>query len=151
LHYVLPLPQSTHIDEMPGDRSRGRHHGAHEMRAPARALPSFEVAVRRRRAPLARPELVVVHAEAHRAAGLAPLEARVAEDTVESLALGLRLHEPGPRYDEGELHVARDATTAGNRRGGAEILDSRIGARPDEHLVDRDVGNGRPGLESHVR
>ena len=76
------------------------------MRAAAGALAAFEVAVRRRRAALARLEPVVVHREAHRAARLAPLEAGVAEDAVEPLGFGLRLHEPGARHDHRELDVA---------------------------------------------
>ena len=44
-------------------------------------------------------QLVGVHAEAHRAAGLAPLEARRLEDLVEAFGFGLRLHEAGARND----------------------------------------------------
>jgi hypothetical protein len=46
----------------------------------AAPLPSFEVAVRRRRATFSRREDVGVHAQAHRAAGAAPFEACVEED-----------------------------------------------------------------------
>ena len=56
--------------------------GTREQRARARALPALEVAIARADAVLARRDQVAVHAEAHRAAGLAPLGARVDEDLV---------------------------------------------------------------------
>ena len=49
------------------------------MRAAARALATLEVAVARGCAALAGGQNVGVHAQAHRAAGVAPVEARVAE------------------------------------------------------------------------
>src|SRR5256712_13231879 len=68
--------------EVAGDR-RGRGHGrGHQMRAPARALPALEVAVRGRRATLAGTEDVGVHAEAHGAPRAAPIEARFLAHTV---------------------------------------------------------------------
>src|SRR5581483_7199680 len=97
---------------MARDRRRGRHLGADEMRAPAGALAAFEVAVRGRRAALARLEPVGVHREAHRAPGLAPFEAGVAEDAVEALALGLRLDDARSGHDQREAHVRRDALAA---------------------------------------
>ena len=82
---------------------------------PPGALATLEVAVRRRRATLAGLEAVVVHREAHRAAGLAPLEARGEEHLVEALGFGLRL-SPGPsRHDHRELHVRRDVPAARDR------------------------------------
>ena len=83
---------------MAGDRRRGRHLRAHEVGAAAPALPALEVAVRRRGAALARRQDVRVHAEAHRAAGVAPLEPCVQEHLVEAFLLGLRActwPEPG--------------------------------------------------------
>ena len=70
------------------------------MRASALALPSLEVAVGRRRAALAWRELVGVHAQAHRAAGLPPLGAGRGEDRVEALLLGLLAHPHRTRDDE---------------------------------------------------
>ena len=49
--------------------------------------------VRGRSTALARPELVGIHAEAHGAAGLAPVEAGFHEDLVEPFGLGLFLHQ----------------------------------------------------------
>ena len=56
------------------------------MRASARTLPTFEVAVRRGRATLAGLEHVWIHTQAHRAARVAPLEAGVTEDPVKARA-----------------------------------------------------------------
>ena len=53
-------------------------------------------------------EDVGVHAQAHRAAGLAPVEAGAAEDLVEALGLGLGLHLLRARHDH---RVARSAAT----------------------------------------
>src|SRR3989304_3604746 len=53
---------------------------------PALALAALEVAVARRDGVLAGAELVAVHRDAHRAAGLAPLGPGGAEDLVEPLA-----------------------------------------------------------------
>ena len=77
---------------------RDRH--GHQVRAPALALPALEVAVGRRRAALLRSELVGVHAEAHRAAGTAPLRTRVDEDLVEALLDRLVAHAHRARHDE---------------------------------------------------
>src|SRR5471030_1280247 len=68
----------------------GGHEWRDEMRTAARALATLEVAVRRRRAALARRELVGIHAQAHRAAGVAPLGAGLLEDDVESFLLRLQ-------------------------------------------------------------
>ena len=65
----------------------------------AAALTALEVAVGGRRAALARSELVGVHGQAHRAAGLPPLEAGRTEHLVEALRLGLVLHPVRPGDD----------------------------------------------------
>ena len=80
--------------------------GRDEVGAPAAALAALEVAVRGRGAALARLEDVGVHAQAHRAAGDAPVEAGGPEDLVEALRLGLRadLLRAG---DDHRVHAAR--------------------------------------------
>src|SRR6185503_1233112 len=88
------------IDEVPGDRRRGRHRGTDEVGASAGALAALEVSVRGRSAALAGVEPIRVHAQAHRAPRLAPLEAGFAEDPVEPFALGLLLHHPRSRHDQ---------------------------------------------------
>src|SRR5919106_213812 len=73
-------------------RSR-RDGGRHEVSSAAAPLTSLEVAVARARAALAGLELVWVHAEAHRATSVTPFESSVLEYDVESLVLGLLLHQ----------------------------------------------------------
>src|SRR4051812_40728333 len=88
---LLELPFAN-VREVAGDRRGGGHLGADKVRAPAAPLSSFKVAVARRGAALAGPQGVRVHREAHRAAGLAPLEARVAEERIKSFLFGRALH-----------------------------------------------------------
>src|SRR2546430_9268246 len=40
---AAPLEELPHVDEVARDRGGRRHRGAHQVRAPAGALPSFEV------------------------------------------------------------------------------------------------------------
>src|SRR5439155_17774189 len=87
--HAAPL---ANVDEVARDRRRRRHLRADQMSAATAPLASLEVPVRGRSAALARLQDVRVHAEAHRAARLAPLEAGAAEHLVQSLALGLLLH-----------------------------------------------------------
>src|SRR5688500_6352361 len=83
----------TRVGDAAADRSGGDHHRAHQHGAPrGAALSSLEVAVRRRRAQLAADQLVGVHGQAHRAARLSPLEARLSKDGVEPFRLGGARH-----------------------------------------------------------
>ena len=72
------LPRGSNVadvDEVAGDGRGGGHLRADQVRAAALALAALEVAVGGRGAALARLQDVGVHPQAHRAAGLAPLEA----------------------------------------------------------------------------
>src|SRR3954470_17993606 len=80
-------------------RGRGHRH-RHEVGASPLALTALEVAVGRRRTPLAWLEGVGVHAQAHRAARAPPLRAGLLEDDVEALLLGLEPHADRAGYDE---------------------------------------------------
>ena len=85
------------------------------MRPPLPCRPSkLRFDVDAQRSP--RRQLVGVHAQAHRAAGVAPLGARVGEDLVQALGLGLRA---GPGRSRG-----RPASARRRRPGG------RAGSRP---------------------
>ena len=64
-------------------------------------------------------ELVAVHGDAHRAAGLAPLGAGGPEDLVQALALGLRLHLLGARDDHHARALVDVAVLEHARRRGA--------------------------------
>ena len=69
---VVPL---AYVHKMPRYRGCGGHRGGDEVGAAAFALAAFEVAVARAGAALAGLQLVRVHRQAHRAAGLAPFKA----------------------------------------------------------------------------
>src|SRR5919199_76178 len=118
LLFVLPI---TNVREVARDGGGGGHRRADEVRAPAAPLPALEVAVARGGATLAGPQDVRVHAEAHRAARLAPLEAGFAEDSVQPL--GFR---------------------------GAQVFYARVGAGADEDAVDAYLFDGRARAEAHV-
>ena len=135
---------------MPSDGRRSRHRGTHQMRSPARALPSLEIAIRGGRTTLARRQLVFVHAEAHGATRFAPLETRCDENFVQTFFFGLRLHQTGTRHHHRQLHIGRNLFALGHLRGGANVFNARIGAGADEHLVDADLGNRRVRLQIHV-
>src|SRR5260221_1902616 len=141
----------ANVDEVPGDRGRRGHLGVNKVGPAAGALPALEIAVRSRSAALARLEPVCVHAQAHGAARFAPLESGVLEDPVQAFVLRLRFHQARARYDHRELYVRGQVPPAYDRRSGAQVLDARIGARADEHLVDADIGHRRIGLQTHVR
>src|SRR5947208_16577273 len=103
--------------EAAGTRSHTRHLRYDEMRATARPLPAFEIAIGRRRATFARLEAVVVHRKTHRAARLAPFEAGVAKYAIQSFRFGLRLDGTGPRDDECQLDVVGNMPAADDRGG----------------------------------
>src|SRR6185312_7978774 len=128
----------------------GRRHGkTHKMRASARTLTPFEIAVRRGRAPIAGPPPNGVHRETHRAAGLAPFDPRVDEHLVEACAFGLRLDEARARHDHREAYARRHTAPEllHDIRGCANVLDTRIRARADEHLIDLDRLHRQIGFE----
>src|SRR4051794_12085237 len=143
---LLPRPD---VDEMPGNRGGRGHLRRDEMGAALVALPPLEIAVRSRGAALARPELVGVHGEAHRAAGLAPIEARGLEDPVEALRLGLDLHEARAGHDH-RVHGRADALALDDPGDRPQVLDAAIGAGADEHPVRPDVLDPLAALEAHI-
>src|SRR5262249_18043666 len=91
------------------------------------ALAAFEIAVGRRGAALPWLELVGIHAEAHRAARLAPFEPRRLENFVEALGFGLHLHESGARYDH-RAQTRVNFAPADDARDRPKILDAAVGA-----------------------
>src|SRR5213594_3530126 len=110
---MVPSVEFPNVDQMTGDGGRGRHRRTDEVGAAATSLPSLEVPVAGRGAPFARPKDVRIHAEAHRAAGVAPLEAGFAKQRIETLRLGLPLHARRPRHDH-SAHLRMYAVTADN-------------------------------------
>ena len=75
---------------------------------------------------------VAVHAHAHRAARLAPLEAGRREDPVEPLGLGGALDQARARHHEGGDHRAATLRDRGRR---AQVLEPAVRARADEDAV----------------
>src|SRR5262249_26581048 len=135
LFFNLPIAD---VDEVACHGGRGGHFGANQVRTTALALAALEVAVRGRGAALARAQDVRIHAEAHRAAGLAPFEPGRLEDLVETLLLGLRLDQAGAWDDHGS-HSRTDLLAAHHSRGGPQVLDAGVGAGADEDPIERDV------------
>src|SRR5207249_8219762 len=109
---------------------------AHLLSALRGAAPApDEGAVAGRGAHLAALELVVIHAEAHRAAGLAPLEARGQEDLVQALGLGGLGDLPGAGHDE-RAHALGDLALLRYFCGGSKVGEPPIRARAHERHVD---------------
>ena len=95
-------------------------------------------------------ELVGVHRQAHRAPGLAPLEAGGGEHLVEALGLGLGLHLHRARHHQRAHAVAapcgRAATSAAARRS-----SMREFVHEPMNTVSTAISRiGVPGLEAHV-
>ena len=136
------------VREAPADRSGDGHRGAEQVGAAAGALPSLEVAVRRRRAPLAGLEDVRVHPEAHRAAGAAPFEAGALEHLAEALLLGLALHLRRARHDD-RVHAVGDPPARRRPRAAARRSSMRAFVHePMNTLSMRMSRSGVPGVRS---
>src|SRR5207302_5628669 len=120
------------------------------MGATPASLPAFEVAVAGRCAALAGSKNVGIHPQAHRAAGIPPLESGAAEYYVEALPLG----GPFDRRRTGNDHGAhfRMYPAASDHRGGqAQVIQPRVRAGTDEDPVHRDLLDGLARLERYIR
>src|SRR5437016_3177236 len=140
----------AHVDEMTGNRGGCRHDRADEVRAAVFALAPFEVAIAGAGAALMRRQDIGVHADAHTAAGVEPLETGVAKNFVQAFFFRLRFDAAGTGDDQRLFDTFCDVFAFDKMRGGAEIVEPRIGARSDEHAVHRNVHDGRACLEAHV-
>src|ERR1700746_808324 len=103
---------------MAGDRGGGGPDRADEVRAAVLALPAFKVAVAGAGAALVRGQDVGVHADAHAAAGVAPLETGFAENFVEAFFFGLRFDPARARDNQCLLDVFRYMLAFDKMRGG---------------------------------
>jgi len=112
---------------MSGDGGSRGHLRADEVSAAALSLAALEVTIGARRAAFSWLKYVRVHPEAHRAAGLAPLEASFGEDPIEALLFRLELHLRRTGDDEREDPV-RYPPAFGNGGGSSEIFDARVSA-----------------------
>src|SRR5205823_8270656 len=109
---------------------------ADQMGAHVAALAALEIAIGGGDAALARLAAIAITAGAHGAARFAPDEAGGTKYLVEPSRLRLALHSRGAGHDQrddalGHFSPARDGG------GGGKIGQARIGARADEHAVDR--------------
>src|SRR5690349_9440133 len=98
-------------------------------------LPAFEISVRGRRAPLPRRQLIGIHTETHRTAGLPPFRSSGSEDLAEAFGFGLRTDPHRPGHDK-HPHTIGDRASAQNVGDNTQILDASIRARAHEHSVD---------------
>src|SRR5687767_6751445 len=76
----LKIGRST---EVSGDRRSRRHRRRDQVGPPTLALAPLEIAVRRRRRPLAGRKLIRVHAQTHGAAGSPPFGSGLLEDDIQ--------------------------------------------------------------------
>src|SRR5581483_9426856 len=130
---VAELPVAD-INKVPGDGGGSGHHGTDQVRAPAAALASLEVAVAGGSAALAGSKDVRIHTQAHGAARLAPLEARGAEDFVKAFAFRLPLHRLRTWNHHGP-HAGMHAVAAQRARRRAQVLEPGVGAGTDKDAV----------------
>src|SRR5262245_40256422 len=108
-----------------------RHLRRHQVGASAIALPTFEVAVGRRGAALAGPELIGVNAKTHRTARFPPLKTSLQKDAVEALLLGLLLHQARARHDHGIVQAWGYFLARDDLGDVAEVLDPTVRAGSD--------------------
>ena len=111
------------------------------MRSRTGALAAFVRAVARARAALLRAKDVAVHAEAHAAARVMPLESGLLEDPVQALLNCGDSDGLAARHDHG-ANATRNSLSADQRSRLPEVFDARIGATPDEDRIDRKVADG---------
>ena len=135
------------VDEVALDRGGGGHLRADEVGAGAAALAALEVAVRGARDTLAGGGDVGVRPEAHRAAGVAPVEAGGAEHRVEALRLGLALDLHGAR-DDHRVDVGGHAVAVDHGGRGAQVADPEFVHEPMNTRSRRMSWTGVPGRRS---
>ena len=113
---------------------------------PPGALAAFEVAVRRRRAALARPSwssFMPRHIEQPGSRHSKPASVKTLSRPSFSACSFTR---PEPGTTSASLMLAATCLPLHDLRRRAQVLDARVGARADEDLVELDVGDRRIGL-----
>src|SRR6267378_8621682 len=140
----------TDVHEMPGDGCGGGHDRADEVRAAVFALAALEIAIAGAGAALVRRQDVGVHTDAHAATRVAPLKTGVAENFIESFFFGLRFNAARAGDNQCLLDVFCHMLAFDKMRGGAEIIEARIGAGADEDAVHGNIHDGCAGFQPHV-
>src|SRR5690348_1972550 len=88
------------VDEMAFDGCGGGHQRTDQMGAAVFALAAFEIAIGCAGATLVRLQNIVVHADAHAATCIAPLESGSDKNFVEAFGFRLRFHAARTGNDE---------------------------------------------------
>src|SRR5687767_9390910 len=91
--------QPADIRDAAGDGRGGGHGWTHQVSEPCAPLPSFEIAIGRRRTSLTRSEHVIVHRKAHGTSRLAPFKSRGDQLRGNAFRLCLVAHRARPRHD----------------------------------------------------
>src|SRR5690606_21151720 len=95
-------------------------------------------------------QVIAVHPEAHRTAGLSPFESGLDENTVQAFRLRLSLDQAGSRDDQGLAYRRVDPFSPDDGCRGTQVFQPGVGAGADEDLVRPDVANALSGLQTHV-
>jgi hypothetical protein len=98
---------------------------------------------------LARFQDVIVHRQAHRASRLPPLESCCDEDVRQAFLFCLVAHASGARYDH-RAHGRRNETASYKLRHRTQVLDTGVGARADEDMVDLQPFDIHARFETHI-
>ena len=142
--------KSPVVGKVASDSGGGRHLRADEMCSPVLSLASFKVSVRGRGAALEGGQLVGVHADAHGAPRLTPLETGLDKDGMESLLFRLGPHESRAGHNHGG-DAPGHLSALHNHGGCPEILNASVCAGADEDAGDGDLRDRRSRDEPHVR
>ena len=102
------------------------------MSSAALSLAPFEIAVGGGSAALTRQKLVRVHAKAHGASGLTPVETRGNQYIRDAFFLGLRLYKARSGHDHGFLNVIRNFFALDDFGHFAKVFYPCIGAGTDK-------------------
>jgi len=111
-------------------------YGAYQVGAAVFALAALKIAIGGAGAAFVGRQDVGIHADAHAAAGVAPLKTGGGENFVEPFLFGLGLDAARAGNDQGLLDGAGYVLAGHELRGGAKIVDAGIGAGTDEHAID---------------
>src|SRR5438034_10510109 len=117
---IVSHVEFTHVDEMASDGGGCGHDRADQMRPAVLALAALEIAVAGAGAALVRRKNVRVHADAHAAARVAPLETCLGKDLVEALFFRLRFDAARTRHNQRLLDVFRHMLASYEMRRSAQ-------------------------------
>lgn len=141
------------VGELTSHRSRSGHGGADQMCSSSGALSPLEVTVARTGTSLASGQLIGIHTQAHGASSLAPVETSALEDNIQALDFRMLLDDTRAGNDHGD-NVRSDlrlrASSENDLGGRTQVLDTAVGARANEHLVDGDVFHAGIRCQTHV-